>query len=390
MQLVLADESALAFWIWAARPENSLQDLRQSLVRAGLSLPRPSIPERPQIAPLDALLERGAKRLPGNYKLSVSQEQAEALRKELGANGKLCVLTTNKEEKRNNSVIKTRVMSGATQVTAFFEPLGDLYVSSPELVFAQLSSKLPLPLLTLLGCELCGEYSVDASAERGFYTRRPLMSKESAEALLASLTKTGLKTRALQALGTVVEKTASPAESQLAVLLCSPMRTGGFGFKRPEANAPVLQDERSQRVSGRLWRSCDLYWADERVDVEYDSEAFHSTREQRHQDSIRRNALTGSGIKVISVTPNQLRSAKEMRTVAEVLARALGKRLRIRSANFEQLQKRLRESALLDYPVWRNSILACPEPDAYDLCDATAFGAQEAPEISVEPFYEPA
>ncbi len=216
------------------------------------------------------------------------------------------------------------------------------------------------------------------------------MSVASAETLLAALNQTGHKARALRALGSVVEGAASPAESQLATLLCSPMRMGGFGFRKPEANAAVLQEERSRRVSGKLWRSCDLYWAEERVDVEYDSEAFHSTREQRHQDSIRRNALTGSGIKVISVTPNQLRSAEEMRIVAEVLARALGKRLRIRSAGFEQLQRKLHESVLLDYPMWRDSVLACPDSGTGDfegmgLCDA--YGESE---FSVEPFYEPA
>ncbi len=149
MHLVLSGESALAFWIWAARPESSLQDLRQSLIRVGLSLPRPSILERPQLAPLDALLERGAKRLPA-ANLSFSQEQADAIYKEIGMSGKLQILSACVRDRRFASNVTTRVMGNAAQVAAFFEPLAGLYVCSPELVFAQLSSKLPQPLLVLL------------------------------------------------------------------------------------------------------------------------------------------------------------------------------------------------------------------------------------------------
>lgn len=281
-------------------------------------------------------------------------------------------------------------MHNASQIRAFYEPIEGLFVSTPELVFAQLSSRLSLTHLIMLGHELCGEYSIDMNTERGFITRPPLVKKASLAKLFSAGCPLGRKNLSLQAIGNVLEGTASPAESQLAALLTCPTRLGGFGFPAPKPNAVVLQDARSQEVSGKHWRACDLLWENERVDVEYDSEAFHSTREQRYQDSVRRNALTSSGFKVISVTPNQLQSLDEMRTVAKVLAQALGKRTRVRIEDYEHRQRMLHRTILWEYPKWRRSIFdeAISAKSSRD--GSVVEKRQDLGEIEAEPFYEPA
>lgn len=387
MQLALAGKSALAFWIWAARPTSYLSDLLPIHGHSSKLLTHDALA---QGAPLKMLIKREKKPLPLSFKTSITRAEANNLSRELEQTEPLHILVSNKNERRHGNNIHAQLMQNAAQVDAFYEPIKGLYVSAPELVFTQLSSQLPLTHLIMLGYELCGEYSVDVKTERGFTARPSLMKQEDLAKLFSAGCHLGQKRLSLQAISCALEGTASPAESQLAALLTTPTRLGGFGFSAPKPNAIVLQDARSQEVSGKHWRACDLLWEDERVDVEYDSEAFHSTREQRYQDSVRRNALTNSGFKVISVTPNQLQSLDEMRTVARVLARALSKRTRIRISGYEQMQRELHRAVLWEYPKWRRSVFGEPgsAEGSRNVDDAEML--QASGEVETEPFYEPA
>lgn len=62
------------------------------------------------------------------------------------------------------------------------------------------------------------------------------------------------------------------------------LRIADAGFPRPEAQVPVL-------VDGITLYRLDLAWPRRRVAVEYDGEAYHSTREQRAHDADRREDL---------------------------------------------------------------------------------------------------
>ena len=381
MQLTLAGQSALAFWIWAAQPDNCLLDLSPNVRRQKPS----SHFEIAQGAPLKVIRKRERKCLPKSFKISVKRAETDNLLRELNQTGPLHVLVQDASMKRNREGIQTQCMLEATRVRAFYEIFEGFYVCAPELAFAHLCSQLPRTYLTMLGYELCGEYAIDDNALGGFIARPSLMTKDDVKNLFAVWRAPNQKKMAMRAIGDVLEKTASPAESQLAALLTLPTRAGGFGFPAPQANAAVLQDACSQKISGKQWRACDLFWERELVDVEYDSEAHHSTREQRFRDSVRRNALTSAGIKVISVTPNQLQSVHEMRTVAQALARALGKRIRVRINDYELRQCKLHKTVMQSYPKWRRDLLS-KHCDKNDVSSNETEAALD--DIEIESFYE--
>lgn len=389
MQIVLAGESALAFWVWATRPDSSLRALRQCCGNNAHDVAIQPLPQRRGTTLAQALLNNGPQLLPSPYKLSISHAQIEGLCNELGIVGPLLALVKDKTNKRTQANLITHSLANISKLEEFYEPIKGLFISSPRLVYAQMSRGLSIESLIMLGYELCGEYSTDEAAERGFYNRTPLTNTNSICNLINASPNLGNKQAALRALNCIVEGTASPAESQLSAMLTIPTRFGGFGFKRPKANAIVLSDAKSQKVSKRNWRACDLFWEEELVDVEYDSEAFHSTREQRFEDSVRRNALVSSKIRVISVTPGQLRSREELATVALVLASALNKRRRTKVENFNELNKKLHQSIIYDYPKWRRELFDNSNPNSRpDQQINEGNAVDNALEPTLEPFYE--
>ena len=86
-----------------------------------------------------------------------------------------------------------------------------------------------------------------------------------------------------------------------------------------------LVDRQAQKNEFRI---CDLYWADAKLDIEYDSDFYHVGAEKIAQDANRRNDLESRGITVITDTNKQLLSWKRMDEVACHAAKRIGKRIR--------------------------------------------------------------
>jgi very-short-patch-repair endonuclease len=83
--------------------------------------------------------------------------------------------------------------------------------------------------------------------------------------------------------------------------------------------SPVRQHE--IRADGRVVARVDLAYPDEKLVVEYDSDAWHTGVARRHRDAERRNRLRALGWTVLEVTPGQLRSPQQLlAAVALVLA----------------------------------------------------------------------
>ena len=77
-------------------------------------------------------------------------------------------------------------------------------------------------------------------------------------------------------------------------------------------------------MSGSAFFSCDLFWPDGGVAVEYDSDMFHTGSERIARDSERRNALSYLGISVVTVTRRQVMSAVGCDRIARLLEKHLG------------------------------------------------------------------
>ncbi|MCL2807396.1 MAG: endonuclease domain-containing protein [Coriobacteriia bacterium] len=237
-----------------------------------------------------------------------------------------------------------------------------LYVASPELCFFQLANRLPLAKLLRLGLEFCGTYTLPANnaaqedpemKEKGFKNRPPLTSVERLSSFLARSGGT-LNQRYLQSvLRYIANGSASPMESRLLIVLALPYRHGGYGLPLPELDAPVKTGRPTKRSENKKSLSklnrdekdyrCDLYWRNNKLAVEYDSDIYHLLPAQKTKDSKKKNYLLSKGIHVISVTRLQMRSVLEVESVAMQLSACLGKQLRHkRSAKWLEKHMQLR------------------------------------------------
>ena len=224
-----------------------------------------------------------------------------------------------------------------------FVPVGNGIASaSPELCFVQLATTVPFVSLVSVGYELCGSYSLAIGTERGFLDRAPLTSTDALEAYLSQIPGMRGATAARQALSYVLDASASPMETALAMLLTLPTSHGGYGFELPKMNGAVAVPEALQGRIGASVLHCDLLWEEQGVVMEYDSDRYHTGPERIERDAQRKNNLRLLGYEVLVATRRQVVDAYRFEGVAELLAQCLGRRLRIRRNDFDRRRHQLR------------------------------------------------
>lgn len=219
-----------------------------------------------------------------------------------------------------------------------------LLVLTPESLFFQMARSLTFEALVLFGMELCGSYSLASDGSGSFVSTAPVTTREQLLALAPSASRLPGSTRAIKALRYIADGAASPAEAKLVALLCAKRSMGGYGLPLPKLNFQLNVIGDARKVTERRYFVCDLYWESAKLDVEYDSDAFHASPAGMASDADRRNALSSMGITVVTVTNIQMQSIVEFDNMAQVVARALGIRLRPVAYDWLAACKRLRES----------------------------------------------
>ena len=263
----------------------------------------------------------------------------------------LHVMLNNPGYRWPSQTIVQHVFSGKTAVGCFVSAGNEFEVSSPEFCFLQMAGQLSLPGLIELGYELCGAYSLPVAGETkvpdpGFYKRRPLTSLKKLSAFVAGMSGfTGHK-NAERALRYILEGSASPMETKLAILLTLPYKLGGFGLPKPELNVRIVPSKTAEKAFGKEFYICDLFWPDHNIAVEYDSDQFHTDSKQIANDSTKRNALTMMGVIVLTVTTQQFFRTIEFEKAAGAIAKCLGKRLVYKNPGFIYAYNDLRDHLL--------------------------------------------
>ena len=214
-------------------------------------------------------------------------------------------------------------------------------IVSPEICLIQLSHILPEPSFLMTVYEFCGTFTTGCEREQ-LHQRRALTSVEGIRAVLDQRPPhfTG-KTRRF--LPFMLNGAASPMEAKLALVLTLPPRKGGFGLPAPILNAPITLGSRARKLYQHRTCRADLFWPNVKLDLEYDSESFH-TGAQHTEDIARRNALELEGIEVISVCQAQLIDTAAIEMIARRIAKRLGYRIQPRCNNFALKQMELQHS----------------------------------------------
>ncbi|MBQ9001482.1 MAG: hypothetical protein IJ087_06480 [Eggerthellaceae bacterium] len=254
------------------------------------------------------------------------------------------VLVFNVDSRRRSSSVACHVWQTRLPQNSFYRTRG-VYVSSPEFVFLQMASVLPIEQLVALGCELCGRYvllpkgathlgSIDAMPTR----LTPLTSTTRIASFLESAGKAKGKAKAKRALKYVVDDSRSPMETITYMLLCLPVMLGGYGLPKPEMNAPIELDDEARSIAHRRHCEGDLCWPSAKLDIEYHGEV-HVGAAQMKSDVGRELGIEHMGWRVITVTSPQVFDADHFETVAKEAASCLRKRLR--AAAFEATAQRM-------------------------------------------------
>lgn len=212
---------------------------------------------------------------------------------------------------------------------------------SPELFFRQIAATAHRVELVRIGCELCGTYAISRQHADGFYPRSPLTT---VARMRSHLNRTpGLHgTKAARwALQYVLEGSASPRETTVAMLLRLPCAFGGRGLEEPCLNHEVVVKRRVGRhVETKTYR-IDLYWPSAKLGLEYDSDLKHTGPDRIAHDARRRNDLESAGITMLTATNKQVKILWEFNKLADDIAGILGRQFQPRCKDYPARQREL-------------------------------------------------
>lgn len=256
----------------------------------------------------------------------------------------LHVLTAKASLRQESKHLRFHVWSGPLPKGCIHDTGNGYYVSSPEFCFLQMARTMDLPALIALGFELCGFY---AFVNGALVPCTPLTTVARLSSFLTKMAGSYGTLRARKALRFIAEKSASPMETTLVMLLCLPYRMGGYGLDFPSLNHRIDVSKKVLHSASDFY-VCDLLWPSAKFALEYDSDAFHTGSDRINKDSIRRSDLHLAGIIVVSVTRQQVKSYTELEKLAHLVAEALGKRLCYKQPQFSQACFALRK-ALFDF-----------------------------------------
>ena len=237
----------------------------------------------------------------------------------------LHLMVPNQTVKHRLDGFEVHVCSTRLPEHSFRRLSGDNLVASPELTFLELAQTYSLWELVEVGNYLCSTFSID-DAGRGYTGRRAQVTTP--EQLCCYLDELPQRMRgvrrARQALKHVVELTASPKESQLAMHYHLPAELGGRGPFDIVANQAIQIDEHGQRLLGSGYLVGDLLLPDFKCDLEFDSIKFHTGRFRLDHTQTRRNILEAMGIKTVSATEGQINTLEKLDDFTWLLEERLG------------------------------------------------------------------
>ena len=275
----------------------------------------------------------------------------------------LHILVPSREMGDRSRTIVPHVWTGEIPTRSFIEIESGVFLSAPAFTFLQMATELSQVELIQLAMCFCGFYVPSPQFGRGnpALAALPLTSLHKEMVSTASVFEIdpvcstrilsayvkrargcrGIK-QARAALGMVLDHAASHMETALYLLLCMPVRMGGYGLSKPELNPKVIVEQ----ASGSSTCYPDLYWRGMSIDVEYNSDAEHSGPSAHYKDSKRMVAIVCNRITYISIATRQLYTTTDLDNAARGLARLLKHRIRYTDAEWRKRRMLLRAAVL--------------------------------------------
>lgn len=195
------------------------------------------------------------------------------------------------------SRISKHKFNGKYPLNSFLQIQNNLFIACPELVFCQMAQILNLEDLILYGMEICGTYSLCDESEKGFCSDCAALT--TVNNLIKYFKKFSFLNQPYKgsknikkALQIIKGNAASPQESRLYVMLCSPKYLGGYNIYGVSLNHKITLSKEASRICNKKSVVGDLCIPKHKIVIEYDSNMFHNRTDQNNIDKSRINALT--------------------------------------------------------------------------------------------------
>lgn len=247
------------------------------------------------------------------------------------------VLSLHYADRRNKTSLICHACCEPLPTGSILEITDEILITSPALTFVQCAALLSEQEIIKAGYELCGTYCVNGGI---LYSRHPITTTSQLKAFREMSSHINGSGKAESALRHILDGSASPMETALVMLLCLPYKRGGYGIVHPLLNHRIYSDTISNASNHY---SCDLYWPQAKLAVEYDSNEYHTGIERLNSDSTRRNELLGLEISVISITNDKIKHRGSLEADVRTIAKRTSKRLRFKEPQFSHANWELKK-----------------------------------------------
>lgn len=324
MALHVVSHSALEYWRWLRPSEYGFARFKNAAEKE----------------PLSHELVRVENQKPDGS-IANDAEIQEALRTALCGLSTPLNLAVSTREGRSRSALKIAHLCTSRLPKGSFAQVADnVYVSTPEYLFVQMGTSLTFEEHVWLGHELCNRYILDRALD-SCTPARPLTCKKLLEDYVHRAATMRGAQAAKKALLYVVEDAASPMESVVVILLCLPLKYGGYGLPLPIMNGWIRINNRTKHQVGQDEFACDLLWPNAHLALEYDGRDYHTGIDRITHDNERRNDLQHLGYAVFSLTKLQLNDFASFDRTARQIAKHLGIRLRTDQCRYDWAARNL-------------------------------------------------
>lgn len=154
--------------------------------------------------------------------------------------------------------------------------------------------------------------------------------------------------RARRAVELGLDRSASPMETALALMLSLDVDLGGFGLPRPTLNHPIDVDPLRRDLASQNRMELDLAWDEVRLTAEYDGDDNNPVEdaEKAAEDNERQNSLVTMGHSVLRVRYPQVVNYSRLALLASQIAHIIDVEL-VQPTDLQMIRRRKLHAALL-------------------------------------------
>lgn len=243
-----------------------------------------------------------------------------------GAPGKLELLVKDKSERLHSEGILCNAWGARPLAPGSVCHVSDeISVISPELCLMRMAERVSRTALLRIMTDFLGIYGLFYFDRADLVERTPITSRERIADYARGL-RGARGTRAVSScLGWVPERSASPRETSMNLMLALSTRVGGMGLPRFEANKRIDPTPEASRLTTRSFLVADVAYEDGPL-LEYNSNKYHDTEEQQVMDFEKITALHTMGYTVIPVSTRQFNDFDAFCAIVDSVRRGMHSR----------------------------------------------------------------